>query len=91
MSIANLIRWPFSVAFTLLGCWIIIQNFRIVYVWYARREHHSWVPLLGGFLGFIGMGLCPLRAVERFAWLPLAVDCGYIIVVMIAAIFSRTR
>ena len=64
----------------LFGWWIIILNFAMVYVWLVRREHHSWVPLVGGFLACFGMLACPLTWVQKLAWIPLAVDCGYVVV-----------
>ena len=64
----------------LFGWWIIILNFAMVYVWLVRREHHSWVPLVGGFLACFGMLACPLTQVQKLAWIPLAVDCGYVVV-----------
>jgi hypothetical protein len=68
-----------AVPLALLGCWIIILNFVIVYRWYVRREHHSFVPLLGGFLALVGLGICPLPQIQRFAWVPLAVDVVYVV------------
>src|SRR4051812_29052150 len=66
----------------LFGWWLIILNFTIVYRWYVRGKHHSWVPLVGGFVAFIGMSICPLPRIQKFAWVPLAVDCGYCVSVL---------
>jgi hypothetical protein len=79
MHAYQIIRWVVAVPVGLLGWWIIILNFAIAYRSLARREHHSWVPFLGGFLAFLGMGLCPLPRVQKFAWIPLLVDCGYVV------------
>src|SRR5262245_46858368 len=82
MHIYDLFRWVLAVSLGLFGCWIIILNFVIVYRWYARREHHSFVPLVGGFLAFFAMGACPLPQVQRFAWIPLLIDAGYVLAVL---------
>ena len=82
MRIYDLVRWVVCVPIVLLGCWIILMNFVIVYRWYARREHHSFVPLSGGFLALIGFTICPQPAVQRFGFIPLAVDIGYCVLVL---------
>jgi hypothetical protein len=82
MHVYEIFRWVLAVPLTLFGSWIVILNFVIVYRWWARREHHSFVPLFGGFLAFIGLGLCPLRQVQRFAWVPLAVDIVYCVLTL---------
>jgi hypothetical protein len=82
MHAYDLFRWLLAIVFGLFGCWIILLNFAIVYRWYAHRKHHSWIPLLGGFLACFGMLACPLRQVQRFALMPLMVDIGYVVCVL---------
>ena len=77
MHVYELIRWLIAVVVGLFGWWIILLNFSTVYQWYVHRKHHSTVPLFGGFLGFLGMGACPLHQVQRFAWVPLAIDIAF--------------
>jgi hypothetical protein len=75
-------RWLIALVFGLFGWLLIFVNFRIVYVWMVRREHHSWIPLVGGLFAFVGMGCCPLRQIQRWAWVPAVIDIGYCVSVM---------
>ncbi|MDB6125217.1 MAG: hypothetical protein JWQ71_4210 [Pedosphaera sp.] len=79
MDTYTLFRWALSVLFGLLGCWIMLMNFTMVYMWYARRKHSSQIPLVGGGLAFLGLSVCPLPQVQKLAWIPLAVDIGYLV------------
>ena len=76
MQISEPLRWVFSGALGLVGCWVIILNFSVVFLWYARRQHHSFIPLLGGCVAAVAMLVCPLPAVARLAWIPLIIDLG---------------
>src|SRR3954454_10039773 len=82
MHAYEIIRWVLSILLGLLGWWIIFLNFAIVYRWYVRGEHHSWVPFLGGFLAFVAMGLCPLPQVQKLAPIPIVVDCVYFVAII---------
>jgi hypothetical protein len=79
MRISDTIRWIISVPLVLLGCWIMFTNVLIVYRWLTRREHHSFTPLLGGTLAFLGMLICPSRQIMHRAWIPLALDIAYLV------------
>lgn len=83
MHASDLFRWTVAVPLVALGVWIIFLNFKIVYVYFARREHHSWVPLVGGFLAFIGLGICPLPQIQKIAWVPLGVDIVYCVLILV--------
>jgi hypothetical protein len=95
MHASDLFRWLVAIPFASFGVWIIFLNFCIVYVYFARREHHSWIPLVGGIFAFVGMGVCPLPQVQKFAWVPLAVDVGYCVsmlaIGLVMACFSSKR
>lgn len=70
-------RWVVALVFGLFGWMVILMNFKIVYVGLVRREHHSWIPLVGGFVAFVGMGFCPLLQVRNLAWIPMVIDVSY--------------
>lgn len=82
MHAYDIFRWVVALVFGLFGWWVIFLNFKIVYVWMVRRKHHSWIPLVGGVFALVGMASCPLPQIQRFAWIPLAVDVGYCISVL---------
>lgn len=93
MHVYEAVLWLVALILTLLGGWIIILNFSIWYRWFARGEHHSWIPFVGGFLAMLGMMACPLTSVRKLAWLPLAVDAGYVLtnyVYALVALIWRT-
>lgn len=72
-------RWVAGLVFGAFGWFIIVMNFMIVYDWFVRREHHSWIPLVGGFFALVGMALCPVPQIHRLAWIPFVVDLVYCI------------
>jgi hypothetical protein len=59
------------------GGWVIFENWWIAaVVGLVKREHSSWIPLIGGGLGCTGCLLSPYTALNRLWWLPLLVDLG---------------
>ena len=76
MHASDSLRWVLPGLLGLIGCWIIILNFSVVFLWYVRHQHHSFIPLLGGCLTGLAMLACPLPGVVRFAWIPLVLDLG---------------
>lgn len=83
MHVSDISRWVVALVFGLFGWFIIFMNFKIVYVWLVRKEHHSWIPLVGGLFALAGMAFCPLPTVRRFAFWPLFIDAGYFVSVMV--------
>src|SRR5437868_2112245 len=69
-----ILRWLLAVVLGAFGWFMILANFRIIYVWFARRERHSLFPPLGGFFALAGMAFCPLMHIRRLAWIPVLVD-----------------
>jgi hypothetical protein len=60
----------------LLGAAMTAGNWTMVISWYARRQHGSLIPALGGLLLADAMLLVPSLRVGHYAWLPLIVDPG---------------
>ena len=91
----TLLRWAATLVLGLFGGFLIFINIRILYTWIARRKHHSWIPLVGGFVAMVGMGVCPLRQVRQLAWVPLAIDISYCVFMLAAGLLTawlgRTR
>jgi putative effector of murein hydrolase LrgA (UPF0299 family) len=83
------LRWLLAIALGGIGWWIIIMNFAAVYVGLVRREHHSLAPLVGGFFALVGMGICPLLEVWRFAWIPVLVDIGFFITALVVGLLMQ--
>ena len=72
----ELIAWAFAVVLALLGGWVTALNYRVFYLEFTGQRQRSWIPLLGGFLAFLGLAACPVPAVRRLAWLPIVLDPG---------------
>src|SRR5580698_9203598 len=83
MHLSETVRWILAIGLGLLGWWIILLNFAIIYIWFVRRKHHSWVPFLGGVLACVGMGLCPVKPVQRWAFTPLVIDVAFSILMLV--------
>lgn len=75
------LAWLLAIVLGGFGWLIIVANFRCVYAWLVRREHHSHIPLVGGFFALVGMNFCPVQQVRGLAWIPLLVDVGFFIIV----------
>lgn len=69
-------RWSLVCLFALIGLWITGVNYGCVYLWIVHRKHGSLTPLIGGVSGALALLLCPIPAVQRWAWLPLVLDLG---------------
>jgi hypothetical protein len=82
-------RWVLTGLLGLISLWCTGLNYSCVYLWLARREHHSLGPLVGGVAGMLAMLVCPISAVHRWAWLPLVLDlgCGLLFLNLLYAIF----
>ena len=95
MHVYDIFRWIVALVLGLFGWLVIFVNFKVIYVRLRRREYHSWVPLVGGFFACMGMILCPLRQVQRFALVPLGVDTVLCILVLaigfLTLCFARKR
>ena len=81
--------WALTCLLGLIGLWITGLNYLCVYLWWARREHHSLAPLVGGVAGMVALLVCPVSSVHRWAWLPLILDlgCGFSLLSLLYAIF----
>jgi hypothetical protein len=89
MHALGIFRWVLALTAGLFGWWLIILNFAIVYAWFVRRQHSSWIPLVGGLLAMLGMGLCPVPHIQRLAWIPLLVDSGFCISALIIGLLME--
>jgi hypothetical protein len=76
MQSDTIIRWLTSLTLGVLGAWVTALNYSCIVLWYARRQHHSFIPMMGGLSLAIALLACPMTGTTRLAWLPLAADPG---------------
>jgi hypothetical protein len=71
------LRWACACGLLLLCAWVVVVNANVLWTWYIRRRKApSWIPLVGGVSGAIGILLLPLSDVHKWWWLPLVLDWG---------------
>lgn len=74
MSIVYLVL---SIAVLLLSLTLILGNWVIFWrVYVSKKLKASWIPLVGGVLGAVGLILLPVRQASGYWWVPLLVDFG---------------
>lgn len=71
------VRWGLGGALLVFCAWVCAANASILWTWYVRkRRPPSWIPLIGGTSGAVGLWLLPSAAAHKWWWLPLIVDWG---------------
>jgi hypothetical protein len=80
---SDVIRWLLAVPLGLFGTWVIGCNFACVYLGLVRGKHHSLTPLLGGTCVGSAWLLCPAAGGRSWAWIPLAVDPGGLLLLLL--------
>jgi hypothetical protein len=74
----NTISWIVSLPLLLLSLWAIAGNLWIMVggLFKKQKKFQSFVPLLGGITGTIGIAMLPIEGMRPFWWLPLIADVG---------------
>ena len=76
------LRWILAAPLLLLFLWAAVFNLWVVVlicrnaISGERKRVPSFCPLVGGVAGGVGLYLCPVEGVSRYAWLALVVDVG---------------
>ena len=71
------LRWMLGGALLVSSTWVCVANASVLWIWYVeKRRPPSWMPLIGGASGSIGIWLLPLAAAHKWWWLPLIRDWG---------------
>lgn len=73
----QVLRLGASVVLLIVFFWLSLLNWSVAWRRLVRRQQApSWIPLLGGSLGALGVVALPLPGVARLWWLPLLLDWG---------------
>jgi hypothetical protein len=76
-SLFQVLRFAASATLLALFLWLSLLNWSVAWRTLVRRQHApSWIPLLGGSLGALGLVVSPLPEMARVWWLPLLLDWG---------------
>jgi hypothetical protein len=71
------LRWISGSALLLFCAYGCVANASVLWIWYIqKRRPPSWVPLVAGLSGAIGLWVLPVAAAHRWWWLPLVLDWG---------------
>jgi hypothetical protein len=77
------LRWVASALLGVLGAWLVACNYACIVIGLTRRQHHSMIPLIGGIALAAALLTCPAPGATRWAWLPLVVDPGCLLVALV--------
>ena len=76
----------------ILFVWLSLLNWSVAWRGLVRRQPApSWIPLLGGLSGALGLVAMPLSGVARIWWLPLLLDWGCAPGLLHAALYHALR
>ncbi len=71
------LRWILGGALLLFCAYGCVANANIFWIGFIRkRKAPSWVPLVAGLSGAIGLWVLPVAAAHKWWWLPLVLDWG---------------
>jgi hypothetical protein len=89
-------RWILAILFGLLWLLIAIQNGRLEWRTWIRKEERveSVFPLVGGFFAYLATMICPWESPQKYFcfWLAVILDVGclpYLFLCVVAVIKER--
>jgi len=72
-----MLYWILSILFLAISMWVVGLNAFVFWKGRVRKENvGSWIPLIGGTFGAIGLLLIPVPSLHAFWWIPLLIDWG---------------
>jgi len=83
MQLHTIMGWLTSLTLGVLGAWVTALIYSCIVIWYARRQHHSFTPMIGGLSLALALLACPMTGTRRLAWLPLVADPGCLLVILL--------
>jgi hypothetical protein len=86
------LRWLVAVPLLLVFFWIASLN-AIVFVngFIRKQKTPSWIPLLAGVAGLLGLIAIPVGEAWRLCWLPLLLDWGSVPGIGYTLVFYAVR
>jgi H+/Cl- antiporter ClcA len=68
--------WAISLILICVGGYVVVMNWFVVFQWMFAKKHSSWIPLVGGVIAALGVGLIPNTEARSYWWIPLILDWG---------------
>jgi hypothetical protein len=90
----DFLRWTIFAVLGTIGGLMMIGNWSIIVGLLLKRlpqkpsEGISFIPL-GGLIAAIGCVVCPVSRVQSFAWLPVVIDPGTVIMLALLPVIAR--
>ena len=76
MDVEELGDWVLAGVPILLGGWVFLMNWLIVFRYFLSRRKSSMYPFAGGLLVGAGLWIAPSESLNSVWWIPLALDPG---------------
>lgn len=86
-----LTRWITGCVLILMAASIVAFNTRVALGQFRSQGTQSWLPVIGGVSGAIGLYVMPNRSVSTLWWLPLFLDWGTIPGLTYAVVWHALR
>lgn len=75
----GIVSWIVALVCLAAALWLGGLNWMVFWKRHIRREEApSWIPMLAGFLGVVGLTFLPVKALQAWFWLPILLDWGSI-------------
>jgi len=85
------VLWVIACLLLLLSAMITLGNAGVVLRWMLQRKRSSFLPVVGGFWGMVGVLVLPLKGSAKWCWIPLIADLGSapMLVFLILTLFRK--
>ena len=76
MNVLEAARWILGSLSLIAGAYVSGVNAYILLRYLRRSNAPSWIPLIGGILGAIGLLILPTPSLRAAWWIPFFLDWG---------------
>jgi hypothetical protein len=70
------LRWILGSILLCFFLFIASANASVIWQWHFKRKYISWVPIFGGFFGFVSFKILPAPFLNKLSWIPFLLDLG---------------
>lgn len=86
------LQWIIAFACFSLAVWLSVLNWRVFWKRHVRKvPAPSWLPLIGGGLGAVGVVVLPVTGSAAWCWVPVLLDWGCVPGIGYSIIFHLLR